>query len=182
MGEGKVKKISLEALRELKERGITTEKFLDYLCQQHGVLLHGSIYEISDDKLRSRLNKVFASNKSAIAIMRSIYSNVNVNLEYPYFITEKNPLALKVHTPSDGKFIKVNKGYVYIVNAAGLRNEPEKSWQFIKEVSEVDFIAVVEIESGDFKYPVKFFNDYKIKINHRQRILSKIMEIMGRNK
>lgn len=163
LGEEKVKRITLEALKELKERGITTEKFLDYLCQQHGVLLHGSIHEISDDKLKSRWNKVFASNKSAIAIMRSMYSNVNVNLGYPYFITEEDPLVLKVHTPPDGKFIKTDKGYVYIVDAAGFRNKPEGSWQFIKEVGEVDFGAVVEIESGDFKYPVEFFDDLDLE-------------------
>ncbi len=81
--EAKVKKISLDALRELKEKGITTEKFLDYLCQQHGVLLHGSIHEISGDKLKSSRNKIFASNKAAIAIMKSMYSTVKGSLGYP---------------------------------------------------------------------------------------------------
>lgn len=158
-GEAKVKRISVEALRELKEKGITTEQFLDYLCQNHGALLHGSIHEISDDKLKSRWNKIFASNKSAIAIMRSLYSNVSVNLGYPYFINEENPLVLQVHAPPDKKFTKTEKGFIYIVDGAGFKNEPEGSWQFIKETDEVGFGVVVETEDDDFKYPVEFFDD-----------------------
>ena len=52
-GENSVKKISLEQLRELKEKGITTENFLDYLCQKNGLLLHGSIHEIADDERKT---------------------------------------------------------------------------------------------------------------------------------
>lgn len=158
-----VRKISLDNLKGLKERGVSTEQFLDYLCQNHGFLLHGSIHEISDDKLKSRWNKIFASNKSAIAIMRSMYSNVNVNLGYPYFITEEDPLVLKVHTPPDGKFIKTDKGFIYIVDGAGFKNEPEGSWQFIKETGEIEFGVVVETESDDFKYPVEFFDDLDLE-------------------
>lgn len=154
-----VKKISLEELQELKEKDITTENFLDYLCQKNGLLLHGSIHEITGDKLKSKWKRIFASDKSAIAIMRSIYSNVNVNLEYPYFFDENNPLVLKVHTPPDGKFISREKGFVYAVNNQGFKNEPEGSWQFLKETDEVEFGLVIETEKDDFKYPVEFFDD-----------------------
>lgn len=154
-----VKKISLEQLRELKEKGITTEKFLDYLCQKKGLLLHGSTHEIADDKLKSSWKKIFSSNKSAIAIMRSLYSNVNVNLEYPYFFDENNPLVLKVHTPLNGKFISKEKGFVYVVDSEGFKNEPEGSWQFIKEAGELAFEIIVETEKADFKYPVEISND-----------------------
>jgi len=88
--EEKVKKISLKDLQELKKVGVTTENFLDYLCQEHRLLLHGSIHKISGDKLKSSKRIIFASNKAAIAIMKSLYSGENVNLEYRYFITEKN--------------------------------------------------------------------------------------------
>lgn len=88
--EEKVKKISLKDLQELKKVGVTTENFLDYLCQKHRLLLHGSIHKISGDKLKSSKRIIFASNKAAIAIMKSLYSGENVNLEYRYFITEKN--------------------------------------------------------------------------------------------
>lgn len=157
-GEG-VKKISLEQLQELKEEGITTENFLDYLCQKNGLLLHGSIHEIADDRLKSDWKKIFASNKSAIAIMRSLYSNVNVHLEYPYFFDKDNPLVLKVHTPPSGKFISKEKGFVYIVSGEGFRNEPEGSWQFIKETDEIEFGMIIETEKDDFKYPVEFSDD-----------------------
>lgn len=157
-GDG-VKKISLEQLRELKEKGITTESFLDYLCQKEEVLLHGSINEISDDKLRSGHKNIFASNKAAIAIMRSLYSNINVNLEYPYFFDKDNPLILKVHTPPNGKFISKENGYIYIVSSEGFQNEPKGSWQFIKEADEIPFNMIVETEKPDFKYPVEFYDD-----------------------
>jgi len=82
-------KISLEALGELKKEGITTEQFLDYLCQKHGLLLHGSIHEIKHNKIKSGYNKIFASNLGVIAIERSLYSNVGVNLQYPYCVCRK---------------------------------------------------------------------------------------------
>jgi len=58
-----VRKISLDNLKELKERGLTTEQFLDYICQNHGFLLHGSIREIDGDKLKSQYKKIFVANK-----------------------------------------------------------------------------------------------------------------------
>ncbi|MGE4554982.1 MAG: hypothetical protein AB7D02_02555 [Candidatus Paceibacterota bacterium] len=160
-----VKRISLDAIKELKEKGITTEQLLDFLCQERGVLLHGSIYEIPEDKLKSRNKKIYATNKGAIAIMRSLYSNLNVCLEYPYHITEKKPLVLKIHTPPDGKFIKTERGFVYVVNKKGFKNRPRGSWQFIKKADEVEFIAVVETEEDDFKYPVKVLKDY-LELKH----------------
>jgi hypothetical protein len=156
-----VRKISLDNLKELKEEGITTEHFLDYLCQNHGFLLHGSIHEIQDDKLKSHYKKIFVANKSAIAIMRSIYSNIDVNLGYPYFIREDSPLELEIHTPPDGKFVSVEKGFIYIVDSTGFRNDPAGSWQFVKEDEEVGFHTVVETEKDDFKYPVKVSSDFE---------------------
>ena len=158
----KARKISLENLKEMKERGITTEQFLDYLCQKHGFLLHGSIHEIADSELKSRWKKIFATNKSAIAIMRSIYSNINVNLEYPYCIDENDPLILAIHTPPDGKFISVERGYIYVIDASGFKNDPEGSWQFIKESGKVGFRIIIETEKSDFRYPIKISNDFDL--------------------
>lgn len=158
-----VKRISLEQLSELKEQGITTEKFLDYLCQKHGVLLHGSIIEINGNKLKANLGKIFAANQSAIAIMKSLYSNKvenqKLNLEYPYSINADNPLILKIHTAPNGKFIHKENGYIYIINGDGFQNEPEGSWQFIKEADEIEFSIIVETEDDDFKYPVELHDD-----------------------
>ena len=154
-------KITLDNMQELKKEGITTEQFLDYLCQKKGLLLHGSIHQVSDDKLVAKKGKVFAANKAAIAIMRSLYSNSDVNLQYPYFISDKNPFWIEMHAKADGKFTKKDTGFVYVINSDGFKNEPEGSWQFVKEAEEVDIIAVVETESGDFTYPVKIFNDYR---------------------
>jgi len=154
-----IQRISLEQLRELKEKGITTENFLDYLCQKHGQLLHGSIYEIVDGKLKSGRKNIFASNKSAIAIMRSLHSNINVNLEYPYFLDKDNPLVLKIHTLPNGKFSSKENGFVYVINGEGFKNEPKGSWQFFKETGEVEFSMVIETEKDDFKYPVEFYDN-----------------------
>ena len=93
--------------------------------------------------------------------MRSLYSNIDVNLEYPYFISEDSPLELEIHTPPDGKFVSIKKGFIYIVDSTGFRNDPEGSWQFVKEGEEVGFLTVVETEKNDFKYPVKVSNNFE---------------------
>lgn len=162
-GDDQVKRISLEMLKSIKEKGITTESLLDYICEKHGLLMHGSIENIADDKLKSEEQRIYASNKSAIAIMRSLYSNLDVDLGYPYYINEENPLVLEVHTPPDGTFVKKDKGFIYIVKSDGFRNEPENSWQFASETGEAKFIAVIETENEDFKYPVEFFNDLELE-------------------
>lgn len=154
-----VKIITLEELKELKKSGVTLEKFLDYFCQKYGFLLHGSIHKISDDKLISQRGEIFATNKAAIAIMRSLYSNVGVCLEYPFKIDKKHPLILKIHTPSNGQFIKKDKGYIYIVRKENFINYPLGSWQFINKSKEVKFLLIVETENEDFKYPVEIYND-----------------------
>jgi hypothetical protein len=153
------KKISIEQLRKLKENGITTEKFLDYICKSNGLLLHGSIHEIADDKLRSSQGKIFASNKSAIAIMRSVYSNERVNLEYSYFISDKNPLSLSIHTAPNGEFVSKEKGFIYIISNDGFKNEPEGSWQFINKTDEIKIKMIIETEKSDFEYPVEIHSD-----------------------
>ena len=122
------KRISLQELEELKKREISTEKFLNYIHQKHGVLFHGSVYKISGNQLRPHHNRVFATDNPAIAIMRSIYSNIGVILEYPDFINEENKLVLKIHTPKNGDFIKTNIGFIYILNKIGFENKPESSW------------------------------------------------------
>ena len=148
--EAEIVKISLETLKELKEQGISTERFLDYLCKKHGVLLHGSTHEITDDHLKSRFDRIFASDKAAIAIMRSLYSNRDVNLQYPYTITEEYPLELTIHTPPDGTFIKIDRGFIYLVDNSGFVNEPKKTWQFKRFTKEVKIRAVIETEDDDF--------------------------------
>ena len=91
-----------------------------------------------------------------------MYSNINVNLEYSYVIDENNPLELIIHTPPDGTFISVDKGFVYIVDSAGFKNDPEGSWQYVKEDGSVGIHIVVETEKNDFKYPVTAIADYEI--------------------
>ena len=156
--EGHIK-FPLEILKEL--RGETSaEDFLGWLCQGNKFILHGSIHEVKGDKIISEKGKIFASNKSAIAIMRSLYSNSGVNLQYPYFIDENHPLKLEIHT-KNGEYIKKSRGFVYVLKPDGFKNNPKGSWQFVKESNESQFIAVFETEEKDFTYPVEVFNDFQ---------------------
>ena len=83
-----------------------------------------------------------------------------------------------MHTPPSGKFISKEKGFVYIVSNEGFRNEPEGSWQFIKETGEIEFGMIVETEKADFKYPVEFSDD----LDPGRRIKIKFAPIFIRNK
>lgn len=153
-------KISSDLLSKLKNHKESTENFMDWLCGNKKFLLHGSIHKISGNKIISNKGKIFASNKAAIAIMRSLYSNEGVNLQYPYFIDKDHPLMMEIHT-GNGKYVKKNNGFVYIIKNEGFKNDPEGSWQFVKEANKTKFIAVVETKSKDFVYPAEVFNDFK---------------------
>lgn len=159
--KGRVKRVTLDELKELKEKGLTTEAFLDYVAQKQDLLLHGSIYEITGNKIKPHqlTGKVFASEIAAIAIMRSLYTNRGVNLEYPYFINEEySPLSLTVHIDPEVDYAQTERGFVYLVKRRNFKNRPSGSWQYIKRGSAF-FSIVVETEKEDFKYPVKLITD-----------------------
>lgn len=152
-------RICADKILDLEKKGIKLESFLDYICSKYGYLMHGSITEIEDHCLKSQFGKVFASDRSAIAIMRSIYSNRNVNLQYPYYYDDDHPLKLVVHTPVDGKYISKDNGFIYLVKKDGFSNEPARSWQFVSNESEVSYLIVVETKKSDFSHPVEFRSD-----------------------
>ena len=52
-------------------KGVSVEEFLDYICNKYDFLLHGSIHKI-EEKIKSKNGKIFAANKAAIAIERSL--------------------------------------------------------------------------------------------------------------
>ena len=68
--------------------------------------------------------------------------------------------SVQVHT-KNGKYVKKSRGFVYVLKSDGFKNDPEGSWQFVKESDEAQFIAVFETEEKDFNYPVEIFNDFK---------------------
>lgn len=150
--------ISLEDLKEAKEVGVELENLLNYASKKEGLLMHGTITEIDDSSLKSAKKEIFASDKAAIAIMRSLYSNRGVNLDYPYFISDNDPMSLTIHKGEDEPIIK-EKGFVYLVEKAGFENNPEGSWQYIKNTEEVNICGTIETEGGDFNYPVEVKND-----------------------
>ncbi len=160
----KIKRISLNTLQELKEKWITTEMFLDYLCQTHGILLHWSTNEIELNKLKSRKNKIFATNKASIAILKSIYSNKGVSLEYPYEIAKNKPFILKIHTPQNWSFISKEKWFIFCIKKDNsFKKNPNIPWEFIKESEDTEFSVIIETEKSDFKYPVEVIRDYNPK-------------------
>lgn len=158
-----VKRITLEHLNQLKENGISTEDFLDHICREHSLLLHGSINEIPDGKLKPNKGRIYATDKPAIAILKSLYSNKGAKLQYPYFIDEHSPLKLKIENLSQSGIIGGERGFVYVVNGDGFVNEPEGSWQYYKETGQMPFEIIIETEKGDFKYPVEYAGEYEMK-------------------
>lgn len=154
-----VRRITIEDLRELKEKEISVEQFLNWLCQKQNALLHGSVFEIKNGVVQSQDHKVYATDSPAIAILKSVYTNVGANLEYPYFITDKEPLQLKIHTPLDREDVSVEQGFVYVLDREGFENEPEGSWQFVAHSNRIGFSAIIETTKGDFEYPVEILQD-----------------------
>ena len=146
--------VSLRDLSRLKEEGIHTETFLDYLSETHSLLLHGSIFHI-DGKLKSRDSLIYASDRASIAIMRSLYSNIRAKLRYPYFIDENNPLELEIIIPEGETYEVKERGFVYVLKNDGFENIPKGSWQFIKETDSLDYLFAIETEKADFSYPVR---------------------------
>jgi len=151
--------ISLEQMRGLKEKGINTELFLDYLCQKHNLLLHGSTHKLLGEELiPNREGKIFASNKAVVSIMKSLYFKKDASLEYPYFIDAD--FYLKIHVPSGRKFAAKKKGYIYVLDSQGFKNEPNGSWQFIVENSKVKVKVIIETERDDFQYIPEIIEDF----------------------
>ena len=153
--------IKLEELKELKERGINLEDFLDYICHERRWLMHGSIQKIAEnDRLRSKFGKIYGSNIAAVAIMRSLYSNRNTNLEYPYQVTAEQPFFLNIHFDPETGFIHVPRGYIYLIpRDRTFVNQPAGSWQYVSNSSSKEIRAVVETEEADFTHPVESADD-----------------------
>jgi len=155
LGRG-VSVISALGLRELKQRGCSAEDFLNYLVEKHNCLLHGSRKYIPEDFIKTNSkNEVYATDSGGIAILRAIISNKGLaypGLEYPYFISDKEPLEVRIHGIKDDTIGE--KGLVYIIpNREGFKNQPEGSWQYISS-SNACFSAIIEVLKEDFKYPV----------------------------
>ncbi len=146
--------VSLRDLSKLKEEGIRTETFLDYLSRTQSLLFHGSIFHI-EGMLKSRGGLIYASNRAAIAIMRSLYSNIGAKLRYPYFIDENSPLELEIVVPKGETYEIKERGFVYLLKNDRFKNTPKGSWQFIKETDSLDYLFAIETEKADFSYPVK---------------------------
>jgi len=160
-GEEKVF-IFLRDLSKLKEKRIRTEYFLDYLSRTHSLLFHGSIFLI-EGMLKSRDGLIYASNKAAIAIMRSLYSNIGAKLRYPYFIDENSPPELEIIIPKGKTYEVKERGFVYVLKNDGFENTPKGSWQFIKETDSLDYLFAIETEKADFSYPVGVIISEQIK-------------------
>lgn len=87
--------LSSDGMKELKDNGVSTEKFLQYVCDVEDVMLHGLTCEIKDASLHSS-TKVFATDVSGIALLKALYTNRGAVLHYPNVIDESHPLILTV--------------------------------------------------------------------------------------
>ncbi len=151
--------ITLEDLSIMKEAGITTEQFLNYLREIKGVLFHGSRANIPlDSKINSgSREKVYASSDPAIAILKSIYLNNATNLGYPMFINDsRSNFILEIVDPKPDT--EGNSGYVYVISdTQNFEADQGSNWQYSKQdpaKDGVSFLKKFEIERDDFKYPV----------------------------
>ncbi len=146
--------ITREDVAEMKDRGITVEKFLGFIGKNYGYLFHGSRMEIPfTDTLQTSGGKVFASSNPAIAIMKAIYLNNAKNLGYPLHVDEDNAnLALQIDGPQVNTIGEL--GYVYVVSAEGFIPDPNSNWQYSRADS-ASFVKRVQIGRDDFKYPVR---------------------------
>lgn len=162
-----INKVILKDLELLKGLGISLETFLSYIGDRHNLLFHGSVFPLNGETLVSTNNKIYASSNPAIAIMRSLYSNRGVVLGYPYFISEKEPLKLVIHTRKDLEYPKVDKGYIYIVSkSSSFINVPAGSWQYTSNEPFLEVLGVIETSISDFSYEVSVIGDYEEYMKH----------------
>ena len=146
-----------EVINKLKSRNYSAEYILNYLVKNYDVLLHGSRVDISDNYIRpNQKGDVFATDLASIAILKAIISNrglIHPGLEYPYKISEKNPLILKIHGIQE--YTIGSEGFVYIIpNKAEFRNYPEGSWQYVKKGTNVPYSLKIKVLRENFTYPI----------------------------
>lgn len=143
-------------LSEMKEKGISTEMFLDFLGKKYRYLFHGSRNDISlSEQIKSSEGgKVFASSSPAIAILKALYHNNAKNLGYPLNLAEDNSnLTLIVDGPQEDTIGE--QGYVYIIpNTDAFEKDPDSNWQYSSKTG-VTFLKRVQVGKDDFKYPVE---------------------------
>ncbi|MFA6974184.1 MAG: hypothetical protein WC238_05635 [Parcubacteria group bacterium] len=147
--------ITFEDLAQLKSEGCSIEEMLNYLSKNYNRLLHGSRNDICDGELRlGEDGRVYASDMSAVAILKAIFSREGrgyVNLRYPFFTNIFKPFKLKIEGINNHTIGE--RGFVYVVDRDGFRNEPKGSWQYVRE-SATPILAKISIQREDFNYPV----------------------------
>lgn len=145
------------ALDVLEKDGYTPETFFDYLTHQHDCLLHGSREYFTDKYIKPNIKDgiLYATDAGSIAILKAIISNKWLSppgLQYPHFISEKEPLEVRIHGIQ--KDTVGEKGLVYIIpKRDGFINDPCGSWQF-KSDSKKRFSAIIQVKREDFAYPI----------------------------
>ncbi|MEK7463687.1 MAG: hypothetical protein AAB610_01000 [Patescibacteria group bacterium] len=151
--------ITLEDLSKLKEQGITTENFLDYLSEKYNFLFHGSRNNLSfSEQITSQGRGVlFASSDPAIAILKAIYLNNAKNLSYPMnVIDNRSNLVLTIEGPEEDTI--GDTGYVYLIeNSEEFEKDANSNWQYSKKDQDgkgTKFVKKIQIEKSDFLYPV----------------------------
>jgi hypothetical protein len=154
------KDITLKDLSEMKESGISTEMFLEFLQEKYDYLFHGSRNEISfaDGVKPLKDGVIFASDNPSVAILKAIYRNNAKNLGYPLNLMEdKSNMVLVIDEPREDTIGE--KGYVYVISdKTGFKRDPNSNWQYLKENTAEEntpFVKRVEVERADFKYPVQ---------------------------
>jgi hypothetical protein len=145
--------VSPKKMENLRKSGHSVESLLDYMVQNYNVLLHGSTHDIQDRQLNSQRGIIYASNMASIALLKSVLSNKNANLRYPFKLENKDSLIVMIEGLNE-KTIREN-GFVYIIPSTDkFEFDVNTSWQYARKTQTAPIIAKIPTTIYDFKYPV----------------------------
>ncbi len=154
-------RISLRDIESLKEQGISLEKLLAYLHTETGMLMHGSISQITDGSINSDQRRIFATNAPIIAILKSIFSNKSTNLKYSRNVPPVQQFSFEIHPNKGREYISVNHGYIYLVAPEGFQPALDSNYEFIANLSSVKILGVIETSNTDFTHDFKVVESVK---------------------
>jgi len=148
-------RIYLQDIERIKEQGISLENLLAYIHSETGMLMHGSISQITNGTINSDQRRIFATNAPIIAILKSIFSNKNTNLRYSRNVPPVQQFSFEIHPNKGREYISVNHGYIYLVAPEGFQPALDSNYEFITDLSSVKILGIIETARSDFTQEFK---------------------------
>jgi hypothetical protein len=142
---------------------LDVEELLAEVIRSEPVLLHGTgavvprgtALRLSPGRSRHGVKRdveAFATDLPGIAILKALFSNRNVVLQYPMVVSPATPLCLTIKgwNPAAER----QRGFVYLVEPRDKFQRERETWQWVTSEPDVLFGGSVEVERPDFKYGV----------------------------